>query len=563
MDENIKPRTIPQPRGRDEELYAQIAAGDEIQVQTKPRSSWIMSLMVEYMRLTLAIDSMRRNYQKPFRILNICWSSFMSAIYLCGLGMFAILLGSYLQFPNYIKEQLKNNDILYDRIDIPGHIISRIKLHNIHDKNNTYQIEELDISSTFADFLNRRIKDLSIKGGRLTFDNRKSLLFLTNILDGSDFSMTGKNIRVDSLKIADSEIILEGEGYKIPINISLTGVYGRETNISSYISIEQPAFSLKGPLSIRNIGKELTWDLKIQNGKVLFPKRPQENLSGNIILKTTKNDIKKISANLNLTYDKIRKELDLTLDKKGKLLNGKLGLKWLDVSNALNPLEQTNLSLGISQLSINEKGRLEISGPLRTTFSTKLSNLQLENLKGDLNGILTCDLPKSCVYHLQKKASLNIKSLQFPIPEGIWVNSNTSTVVLAPSEKMMLFSFSDGQLELNTDISSLLLTGKEKQDNREISIAAKKLQLKTLFNLWDKYLSIGVSSDQLDYKSQTYEVLNATLNMNNIFDPAQKIYFNAPHIQLKETAYLNFPFQLNYIKENNLTSILLNKKQRL
>ena len=198
--------------------------------------------------------------------------------------------------------------------------------------------------------------------------------------------------------------------------------------------------------------------------------------------------------------------------------------------------------------------------PLKTTFSTKLSHLKFENLKGDLNGQLICDFPKSCVYDLQKKASLTAKNVNFPVPEGTLVSSDFSAITLEPLKRMMIFSFSDGQIELNTNIVSFLLNGKEKQDNRDISIAAKKVELNTLLNIWDRDLSIKLSAEQLDYKSPTFEILNAKLNMDNVFDTSKKIYFDTSYIQLKDMSYLNFPFQLKYIKENNVTSMLLNKK---
>ena len=134
MVENTKQRSMPPAHGRDEELYAQIAAGDEVQIQTKRRSSLVMSLMVEYMRLTLAIDALRRDYQKAFRILSRCWSSIMSVIYLCGIGMFCILLVSYMRFPSYVQNYLNENGILYGDMKIPGHIISRVKIQDLRDK---------------------------------------------------------------------------------------------------------------------------------------------------------------------------------------------------------------------------------------------------------------------------------------------------------------------------------------------------------------------------------------------------------------------------------------------
>ena len=130
MTENRNQRSTPPSHGLNDDLYAQIAAGDEIQTQTKRRSSFIVSFMVEYMRLTLALDALRRDYRKLFHVLGICWAVVMSILYLCGIIMFGILVASYMRFPDYVREQLEKNDILYDKMEIPGYIVSRIKIQN-------------------------------------------------------------------------------------------------------------------------------------------------------------------------------------------------------------------------------------------------------------------------------------------------------------------------------------------------------------------------------------------------------------------------------------------------
>ena len=562
MVENTKQKTAPTPYGRDEELYAQIAAGDEIQVQTKQRSSLMMSLMVEYMRLTLAIDALRRDYQKPFRILGIVWASMMSIVYLCGLSMFCILLVSYMRFPTYIENYLKDNGVLYDSMKIPGYIISRVRIRNLHDKNNSYQIDELDISSTFADFLNRRIKDLSVKGAHLTLTSDNLSDFFSNISIQNALSRDGKAIRVDTLKVSDSEVILKGDDYEIPINISLTGVYGRETNISSYISITQPSLEVKGPLTIRNQGKQFFWDLEIQSGLVSFPKRPQENLSGKVAVTTKATDIVKLSANLNLLYDKMKKTVLLNLDKKGKEFDAKLDLKWLDISDPKKVSQQTKFNLSASKLMISPSGKIQTNAPLKLNFSTTALNIKLDDIKGDLKGELICNFPQSCSYSLQKKSSLTIKEIQLPLVEGIWNSVGLSTIPLKPNKDFLHFSIPEGEIKLNTNISDLSLYGKQKQNDEATSIAIDTLELKTLYNIWERKISSALSARQLNYISPSYELRQTTLDMNDVFNKSQKISLISPNVLLKDTSYIQIPFQLNYVKENDLTSLSLNTKKK-
>ena len=559
MVENNTQRSTPPTHGRNDDLYAQIAAGDEIQTQTKRQSSIIMSLMVEYMRLTLAVDALRRNYHNFFHVLGICWSVVMSILYLSGITMFGILVASYMRFPDYVRTQLENNNILYDKMEIPGYIVSRVKIQNLHSKDNSYQIDELDISSTFADFLNRRIKDLSIKGFKLVLDAKNPAESLSKILGQTPLSQGTQNIRVDTLKVSDSEIVLKDDSYELPITFSLTGVYGKNVNISSYINITQPFLTVKGPLTIKSSGKQLTWDLGIQTGLIALPKRPQETLTGSIVLKTNATDIVKLTANLNLLYEKIKKTFKFSLDKRGKQFDGDIDLSWFDLTNPSAPTEQTKLTLGLSKLDLTSAGKLETNAPVKLDFSTTLSGVKFTNLKGEFKGKLSCQLTESCKYELKDKAFLSTKNLQFSLPEGIWSSSGISSIVLTPNPNLFNFVIPNGEIKLNAGISNLSLRGK--QDDITSTISAKELQLNGLFNIWDKSISSSLSVSDLNYNSSNYELKQTTLDIDDIFNKAQKVYFNSSHIQFKNNNLSKIPFQLSYIKENNLTSVSVSTKK--
>ena len=155
------------------DLYSQIAAGDEIYVnEQQRRETFFMRLMVQYMRWTLAIDEKRREYQGFFIFISRLWACFMGFIYLSGLAVMAILIVSYMQFPNYIKDYLSKSGIEYARVEIPGYIISQVELYDLHDRERTYQVDKLSIASTFSDFLNRRAKTVSIQGVKINLDEK-------------------------------------------------------------------------------------------------------------------------------------------------------------------------------------------------------------------------------------------------------------------------------------------------------------------------------------------------------------------------------------------------------
>ena len=195
----------PASRQMDSDLYSQIAAGDQEEEtkKTRAKSSFVMNFMISYMRLTLFIDAKRRQYQKLFRILGGIWAVLMMLLYILGFIMLLILIVSYMRFPTEIRDYLKANNVICEDMKIPGYIISQVELKGLHDKDDTYRIDSLSISSTFADFLNRRARNVSAKGVRLTLDpnakaNNNPFLLLSKLSKG-DAGQAG--LRIDSLKI--------------------------------------------------------------------------------------------------------------------------------------------------------------------------------------------------------------------------------------------------------------------------------------------------------------------------------------------------------------------------
>lgn len=258
------------PKKGDLDLYAQIAAGDkEEQKQARTQSSFMMNLMIAYMRLTLLVDSKRRQYQKVFRILGGVWAVFMALLYVSGCIMLLILVGSYMRFPTEIQQYLNANGIICEKMDIPGYIISQVELKGVHDKENTYHIDNLNISSTFADFLNRRARSVSVKGVKLTIDTNKGNDAFFSALAKLRQGDNGKSgLRIDLLEVSNAVVTLKGKDYAVPVTLSLGGVYGNETNITAYVSVDEPSLKISGPLTIRSAGEGLEWKLSIVSGQI-------------------------------------------------------------------------------------------------------------------------------------------------------------------------------------------------------------------------------------------------------------------------------------------------------
>ncbi|MDY6407411.1 MAG: hypothetical protein SPL08_01725, partial [Pseudomonadota bacterium] len=201
------------PKVGDDDLYAQIAAGDQEEEAPHTRSSLTMNLMVSYMRWMLLIDAKRRQYQKVFRIFDGIWAILMTILYLMGLVMLLILIISYLRFPTEIQRYLNVNGIICDQMEIPTYANSRVNLKGLHDKDNTYRIDSLSISSTFSDFLNHRARNVSVKGVKITFDpnNEKVNNLIMTLARLNQRGANSGGLQIDSLEVSDATVTFKGK----------------------------------------------------------------------------------------------------------------------------------------------------------------------------------------------------------------------------------------------------------------------------------------------------------------------------------------------------------------
>ena len=547
------------PRQRDEELYAQISAGDEMEFRTgKTKSSLTMSFMIWYMRMTLTIDEKRRQYQKLFHTLGLLWAGLMSALYLSGIAMFIILVGSYMRFEGYVREYLEKHDILYSKIEVPHYIVSQVDLFGLHDKDETYSIDKLSVSSTFADFLNRRAKSVAVKGVKLVIDSDKNKpQRLLSVL--SNLNNSGKNgIRVDSLDVSDATLILQGKDFKIPVSLNLTGVYGRETNISAYVNVNEPNLTLKGPLFIRNSGRGTRWELEIHSGSVAFPNRPQETLMGKVSVETEAMRVNLIEADLTTLYERLRKNLNASLKRDKKLFKGTLSMRWTDISNAVQPKERTSLSFNFDGLSIDSSGEIQSSENIHVDLSSKYSqDIQIEALATDLKGNLSCQLFDTCTYDLTTPSEVIVHRFQFPIQGTAVQNVVPFKYTLSPGNKFLDITFKTGHLNFNAEVKNLLFRGRQIEVNGSVAVQTSKANVTGYFNFWNKDISATVQMNDLSYDSPVLKLKKGTFITENIFDNASRHYLASPLVTLQNVSALKEPFSLKYSEENNLSDIVL------
>ena len=556
------------PKG-DSDLYAQIAAGDEEeQKQVRAQSSFLMNLMIAYMRLTLSIDSKRRQYQNVFRILGGIWAVFMILLYLSGGIMLLIMIGSYMRFPTEIQKYLNENGIICDKMDIPGYIISQVELKGIHDKDNTYHIDNLNISSTFADFLNRRARSVSVKGVKLTIDANKGndafFLALSKLRKG-DNDKAG--LRIDSLEVSNAVVTFKGKDYALPVTLSLGGVYGNETNITAYISVDEPSLKISGPLTIRSIDSGLEWNLSIVSGQVAFPGRPMEKVKGTVGIKTKGQELTSLSTNVSLLFNQARRNIFLTLDKKKDLFSGKLSLAWIEGVDTPQQREQTKLDFNLSGLKLSADGDIQTNDPIYVSLSSNYSSdLKVTALSGTLTGELTCQLFDTCLYRLDKPAVLGTKSISVR-DQGYEVNSKSRfQFMLEPTQKFVDISFKTGIIDFDFNTKDFVFNGEQVGTKGDVILKARKGNATGYLNLWDKDIVAKVSLDGFSYQNPFVDLKQGRLVSENIFDDNARVFLSAPSVTLNGNTAIKVPFELSYDRNNgvsNISALLENKQVQL
>lgn len=566
MDEQ-KPQEFPSnPMNQD--LYSQIAAGDEVRVEKKHKPSLIMSVMVDFMRLTLYLDEKRRVHQQLFRVLGNIWGGMMALLYLCGIMMFIILVYSYIQFPSYVRQYFERNGILFTKMDIPGYVVSRVELRDLHDKDNTYHIDRLIVHSTFSDFLNGRAKNVVLNGLKLTLDETTGQTDSNNLLrlllHLNDIRQSQIGIRVDSLEISDAMVTIKGRDYTLPVSFSLTGVYGQETNMSAYVTVDESWLSFKGPLLIRGNNRGTNWDLDIQSGTVTFPSRPPEKLSGKIAVDTRDFEVQSMSADIKILYNRFEKVAQATFNRdRSGTFKGTVDLTWQDIADdGVGRNVRSNINLAMAGITFGKGGSIKTNDPITLTVKSNYSkDIQVGRLNGQLRGELSCQLYDSCLYRLKDPVQITMNQVRFPVPTDVLESSRTVTMTLNPTDQTFGLFFRKGLLAFDLAGTRIGFNGKRSVSEESVSLRADRGTFKGVLDLIGNETRGALTATGISYDAPDQEMKRASLSVSNIFGSDGSVVLESPQVTLKNNEYLKAPFDLDYQSVNGTVRSVLKFKR--
>ena len=542
-------------------LYAQITAEDNVQSAQpkKPKASLFVQSAVQLMKITFYIDSVKRTHEALFLALSAIWAVFMFCIYLG--GTLTLLFGVYhlMQLPLVIEGQLKERGLEFDKIEMTDYALNRIEVANLRDKKGRYKVSKLIINSTFADFLRKRIRSVSLD--ELTFhviskDGHALFKQLPSIL--SELKQPSKGslgLTIDGVNISNAVVNFSQGQMTLPVSFHVTGVYAGKTEVAVGVEVKQPNFSFVGTL-ITSSEKMSDWVLNIQKGSVTLPKRSPEDLTGSIRFKATDTAIETIEAELHLQSGTLEKKINAVLTRTSDTgMNASIVL----TENNLNEPDLSNqIRLSFGELIFGQHG-LESHRPIQIyvqAFNNPL--MKIRDLHTVVNGDLVCPNWSACTFHLREPAAVTMQESHWTYLGKSVHGVTDNSFSLLPSSDTAYFSFYDPYLKLNCKLGNVNFSGYLESEEDPISVQALALNITGYFsNAQNESSQLGFSSEGVKLSMNKLQFIDGDISVSDILSPTREVQVMARQIRYETLPILTTPFDAKLAMVGNQATIRL------
>ena len=512
---------IPHRTNNPNDLYAQITAADEeVVVTEKKKTAPLISFMAVFMKITFWLDEFRHSHERFFIILNTIWGLMMGVLYLSGIVTLFLSFFSFMQLPVYLEKYCKERNIQYDKLEMADYSFSKINITNLRDSNNTFNVPDIQVHSTFADFLQNRIRMVEAGGVKLTIKtDQKELSSGVDLLIGllntlSNPKQSGFDIDVNVIHLNNAFLYIQTQKNTIPVSFSLSGTYMNENQVVVPFSINESFLKLDASMEIS--GPEDNRSIKIQttsnSSNLTLPHRPTESLAGEALIhiKNQKIDNIKLTAKLGLSYS--AKDISLELNKNAQnTFDGKFSFT-LRSSTGKSGEDAADFLISFKNLSFTADGILTTDAPLQVNIRRLVhNNIAIEGLETTLNGNLACKLiGATCEYTLREKATLRIRDLKFNVNSVPVTFSDTSSLALQPDkQKIMRLQMESPYLEMDATLDQFQLAGKVGTEAESALISANTTKFLLI-------LAQQVNNSHFKMQVQGGEYLTSSLSMSQI-----------------------------------------------
>ena len=541
------------------DLLSQIAAEDiknERKAKQKERKpvSFSKLFTVGLMRITLFNDTVQHKYSHILNILRFVWSFIVGLIYFGGFCSLCVLGYAYQNYPSYIENFFETHHIDLSGWKLDEYTLSRIVLTDLKDKNGAYSIDKMIIRSDFSDFLNKRIKSVSLDGVNIVIQEKNDKFetgYLAELLVKLNQAVQNGH-QIGSVSVTNATTVIKGEKYNLPVQFSMTGFYEHSTSISIPLTIKQSYMNISGMLSISGTGDNLEWVLDILSGNLSFPNQQPENISGQFKFKTTQQTLSSINGAVELVYGKNKKNIKLDLTETNGLMKGNVKLSFVnqEVQNKTDETK-TDLTLGFDGLDIKNLSLVESNKAIRVNLqSLTTPDLTLSNATGVLNGKLTCK-DFVCSYQADKNIAVNIQSLKTNYQGNSYVSKGRTSFTITPNKRPnLILKGKVGTIDLS--VGNFSFNGYRNTNTSDFKLSAKSISVSGKLGEKTKSEQMRVNVNNASYESADIKLNDATVSLSDIWQDIPDFQLTAKEVFFKNNHILKVPVSVSATRRNNI-----------
>ena len=510
------------------------------------------------MRATIKWAEIQHRYSAVFSALKMVWCLFVALVYIGGIASLFILIYSYMNYPKYVADYLKNSGI-EATWDMNEYSLSRIELKNLKSKDGTYSIRRVLIRSDFSDFLKGRIKAVSLEGAIIKIKEKDDKLETGKLIEVlMKLNQSGKmRYRIGSISVPGAILNIEGKKYKLPVLLSVNGVYEKSPNVSIPITIKQDYMNISALLTMGGSGNNLDWNLEIMSGTLSFPNRQPENISGKFKIKTDKTSLSAINGTLDMAYGKNTKKIKVDLKKNKKVYRGTVGLSLINQEVRDKADEtKTEIQMVFEGLDIKHFSNLSSTKPIRFNMqSFYTQDFSLANATGTFRGDLNCK-DFTCSYEIKSNVPVSVQNSRLTHYGNTYISTERTTFTLKPNKKTS-FKVDEKGFLFDVAMSNLSYAGTKNGNNNKIDIEAKDLNLVGLASSKNQESHLRVQMDDASYGSTDVRFEKADVLIDNIWDTDTSVRFTSPKVTLLNNRLMKIPFAMDMRRDKGVMGAVI------
>lgn len=527
------------PEGKNTDLYTAIVGEvkeEEILAPIKKKQPFMMSLVVLFMKTTFYFDSVRRTNESFFNFLGGIWHGFMFLIYVGGLSMLCMSIYARMKLPLELENFFESHNLKYDSLKMADYSLSRILVINLHDEKNQYVIPQLNIHSTFSDFLQGRIRTVTVEGLQLNIksdgangDSLQGILKTLGLI-ANPMEM-GLGLEINSVTINNAVLNIEGQGTKIPVNFSMSGLYADNARVIIPFVVEEDFLKMDASLDISGPFDNRELALTIKSGMLTLPNRSPEEMQGLVNIQISSDKIVSLQSQINLNYGYNLKTIEVKLDNADQGFKGDISFALKNTSEKdSRPL--VDLSLGVEGLLVSKDGFVTTSEPLQMKINRLVRNTTiLEGVEGTLNGDLNCNLSQmECHYNLIKETFVRYQNLALKYKGQNVVIDDSGNILFRPSSDTVFLRMKDSFVGLNWVMAGVDLNGFYNQQANTLHMTADEAQLSGHFSTQVDQDFFDIKVKDGAYQTPPLTMKGIDLVADDLYNPTAPIYFSAKEV---------------------------------